>query len=312
MNVSGPVLVEVNSGNSAQPSLEWAREWCRTTGVDLVPVPVAHEGLVDVAAREDASLIVVDRDVDREVLHESRWPVVSVASSHPLRGHEIIVGIDGSDGSTVALNWAAFVAAKLGSPLHAVYAYDPLADSYPHGDVTNWKYRGEEEVAAQVESVQAPGVDITTTLVGANPADALIQVADEADAALIVVGAKSGVTSLKGRIVGRVPSKVWHESARSVAIVHADVAEALATAAGTDEQPITSDRLEEERQPTDLGARVHHAKGRFERILGWLTADRNVEARGAAEERLRHDPSPEETKEVKRGVKRRYGERPRS
>lgn len=55
-------------------------------------------------------------------------------------------------------------------------------------------------------------------------------------------------------------------------------------------------------------SRFHALKGTVKRSLGWLTADRKVEAEGAAEERLESEPSEAEVKQEKQDIKEEYGE----
>lgn len=52
----------------------------------------------------------------------------------------------------------------------------------------------------------------------------------------------------------------------------------------------------------------HAMKGRIKRFLGWMTADRRVEAEGEAEARTGHKPSEATVEAVEHQVKRGYGE----
>ncbi|NLD75367.1 MAG: hypothetical protein GX643_01735 [Acidimicrobiales bacterium] len=52
----------------------------------------------------------------------------------------------------------------------------------------------------------------------------------------------------------------------------------------------------------------HAIKGSIKRKLGWLTADRDVEAEGAAEEDLEAPPTEHEVQEAKHEIKADYGE----
>jgi uncharacterized protein YjbJ (UPF0337 family) len=55
-------------------------------------------------------------------------------------------------------------------------------------------------------------------------------------------------------------------------------------------------------------SRFHEAKGAVKRALGWLTADRRVEAEGSAEERLAAEPTEKQADREEHRVKRDYGE----
>lgn len=68
---------------------------------------------------------------------------------------------------------------------------------------------------------------------------------------------------------------------------------------------MATDDGQERRHPT-----FHRVKGRVKHALGWLTADRHVEAAGEAELRTDRQPDPQEVKEAEQVVKSRYGETP--
>ena len=55
-------------------------------------------------------------------------------------------------------------------------------------------------------------------------------------------------------------------------------------------------------------SRFHELKGAVKRTLGWLTADRRVEAEGAAEEKMAEPPTEAEADREEHRVKRAYGE----
>ena len=60
---------------------------------------------------------------------------------------------------------------------------------------------------------------MTVRSIAGDPADVLLGVAEELDAAVIVVGNK-GIGSLKRFVLGNVPSKVVHHAPCSIFIVH--------------------------------------------------------------------------------------------
>lgn len=63
-----------------------------------------------------------------------------------------------------------------------------------------------------------------------------------------------------------------------------------------------------ERNPDGYGSTFHKVKGRIKRFLGWMTADRRVEAEGEAETRTRGKPSEATIKDVEHEVKQGYDE----
>ena len=64
----------------------------------------------------------------------------------------------------------------------------------------------------------APGVEVETFAREGDPADAILDVAEERDADLIVVGNK-GMTGARRFLLGSVPNKVSHHAPCSVLIV---------------------------------------------------------------------------------------------
>jgi nucleotide-binding universal stress UspA family protein len=62
-------------------------------------------------------------------------------------------------------------------------------------------------------------VKASTRAVQGDPADAILDVADEISADLIVIGNK-GIGSVKRFVLGNVPSKIVHNASCSTHIVH--------------------------------------------------------------------------------------------
>jgi nucleotide-binding universal stress UspA family protein len=68
------------------------------------------------------------------------------------------------------------------------------------------------------EVVRDAGVDVETYARQGDPADAILDVAEETDSDLIVVGNK-GMTGAKRFLLGSVPNKVSHHAPCSVLII---------------------------------------------------------------------------------------------
>ncbi|MGO9489707.1 MAG: universal stress protein [Solirubrobacteraceae bacterium] len=134
----------------------------------------------------------------------------------------IIVGTDGSDTAQRAVAEAARLARELGSQLHLVSAYEPVRGARVAGapeGVT--KLAPDAKVQAVVDEAVAAcrvgGVEAKAHTVKGDPADALLEVAEQEQADLIVVGNRGmhGVT----RVLGSVPNTVSHRAGCSVLIV---------------------------------------------------------------------------------------------
>jgi nucleotide-binding universal stress UspA family protein len=251
--------------------------------------------LVVVGARQDGGAAPGSDDVAHDLSHHLGAPLVIVPSpGGPLRGGTIVVGVDGAEGSRAALDWAISMARQTDGTVHAVFAYDPMADSYPHGNTPNWKYRGQADAEAELEAADNEGVRVTFTLVGEDPVEALSMIGAEDDAALIAVGTKGGLASLGGHVLGRVAAQLPDKAGRPVAIVH--------------EASIHPEPEHDPGAGETASGEWHRIKGRIEQLAGWLASDRTVEAKGAAEARTGHAPSDADVNRARRNVKHRYGE----
>ena len=140
----------------------------------------------------------------------------------------IVVGTDGSETSERALAEAIRVAKAMGGDLHVVSAYEPLRGvkiaGAAQGAAKVWEVRPDTKVQGIVERavaiVKASGVGVQSHALTGDPADALLEIAAEEKADLIVVGNRGmhGVT----RVLGSVPNKVSHRASCHVLIVATD------------------------------------------------------------------------------------------
>jgi nucleotide-binding universal stress UspA family protein len=140
----------------------------------------------------------------------------------------IVVGPDGSESAKEAVRQAATLAQLTGAALDVVSAYEPV----PKRRVDSER----EGAPADVQHEFGPREDVNFALDGAaaiahemdvevkphprdgDPADAILSVADEVDADLIVVGNK-GMTGARRFLLGSVPNKVSHHADCGVMIV---------------------------------------------------------------------------------------------
>jgi nucleotide-binding universal stress UspA family protein len=140
----------------------------------------------------------------------------------------IVVGTDGSQTAREAVSQAVALARMLGARLDIVSAYEPVPAGRPReegqrvsGDV-QWLVNAREDVDATLreaaEQSQAAGVPTETYARQGDPADAILDVAEERGADLVVVGNK-GMTGAKRFLLGSVPNKVSHHAPCSVLII---------------------------------------------------------------------------------------------
>jgi nucleotide-binding universal stress UspA family protein len=140
----------------------------------------------------------------------------------------IVVGTDGSETANEAVRQAIDLASRLGAKLQLVSAYEPVSDTRLReeaqqvpGDL-QWMVNPKEDVEATLnqaaEQAREGGVDVTTYARQGDPADAILDVAEEQGSDLIVVGNK-GMTGAKRFLLGSVPNKVSHHAPCSVLII---------------------------------------------------------------------------------------------
>jgi nucleotide-binding universal stress UspA family protein len=139
---------------------------------------------------------------------------------------KIIVGTDGSERAKHAVAEAIRIANALGAELHIVNAGHAMQGATIVGapDAARAVY-GPVEAGVRsalleeaLESARLAGVTAEGHIRTGEPGDALIGVARELDADIIVVGNK-GMTGGR-RLLGSVPNKVSHDAPCSVLIVN--------------------------------------------------------------------------------------------
>jgi nucleotide-binding universal stress UspA family protein len=140
----------------------------------------------------------------------------------------IVVGTDGSDTAREAVRQAATLAAQLGATLRIVSAYEPVPAGRLREEAQQmppdleWTVNPREDVDATLRDAAATaresGVEAETYARQGDPADAILDVAEEQSADLIVVGNK-GMTGARRFLLGSVPNRVSHHAPCSVLII---------------------------------------------------------------------------------------------
>ena len=143
----------------------------------------------------------------------------------------IVVGTDGSGTARQAVREATELAAALGAAIELVSAYEPVAGQRLREEAREaprdlqWMINVREDVEATLREaaaeVEAAGVAVRTYAREGDPADAILDVAEERGADLIVVGNK-GMTGAKRFLLGSVPNKVSHHAPCSVLIIRTE------------------------------------------------------------------------------------------
>jgi nucleotide-binding universal stress UspA family protein len=140
----------------------------------------------------------------------------------------MVVGTDGSETANEAVRQAAELACRLGAKVHLVSAYEPVPEERlreeRHGAPADveWLINPREDVSSTLEdaanAIRKKGLVVDVHAREGDPADAILDVAEEQEVDLIVVGNK-GMTGAKRFLLGSVPNKVSHHAPCSVMII---------------------------------------------------------------------------------------------
>ncbi len=139
----------------------------------------------------------------------------------------VVVGTDGSDSSLRAVDRAGALASGPDAKLVIATAYFPSSDDSRAADVLKdegYKLSGNAPIYAILreakDRAKAAGANTIEekAVVGA-PVDALVDLAEEVKADLLVVG-NVGLSTIAGRLLGSVPANVSRRSKVDVLIVH--------------------------------------------------------------------------------------------
>ncbi len=139
----------------------------------------------------------------------------------------VVVGTDGSDSSLRAVDRAGAIAAAANANLIVASAYFPHADDTRAADALKgegYKMVGNAPIYgllrdARDRAKEAGAVDIRERAILGAPVEALVDLADEVHADLLVVGSV-GLGTIAGRLLGSVPANISRKAKVDVLIVH--------------------------------------------------------------------------------------------
>jgi nucleotide-binding universal stress UspA family protein len=140
----------------------------------------------------------------------------------------IVVGTDGSETANEAVRQATDLAKNVGAAVYLVSAYEPFSQTRLREERREIPEDMAHTVSASEDvddtlneaarTIESNGIQVKTFARQGDPADAILDVAEEQNADLIVVGNK-GMTGAKRFLLGSVPNKVSHHAPSSVLIV---------------------------------------------------------------------------------------------
>src|SRR5438067_1954890 len=140
----------------------------------------------------------------------------------------VVVGTDGSATAELAVRHAAYLAKSFGARLTIVTAFAPqptaATDLTEVPEDLKWRITdsaGADERAERAQRIaKEVGVkEVRRRTSPGDPANALIEVAEDSGGDLIVVGSK-GMSSPSRFVLGSVPNKVSHHTPCDVMIIH--------------------------------------------------------------------------------------------
>lgn len=232
--------------HDAQALLDYARDWILRLFPELsvrtrMPTSRPAEALLDEAKQSDTSAVVVGSrglgglasafvgSVGIELAAHSPVPVVVLPkkheAAHGTKGR-IITGVDGSESSRRAVEFAFAQARWTDSELVGVCAWQPMAafvsamgpvppEAFDDDAVEATARRTAEAELADIRA-EYPGVSVDLRTVRAHPVVAILDEATPAD--LIVVGSR-GRGGFGGLMLGSVSQSVLHGAHGPVAVV---------------------------------------------------------------------------------------------
>lgn len=200
----------------AGPAIERAVR--RGASADVLVAEGVDADLVVVGSRGRGTVrSVVLGSVSRRVAAAAPCAVAVVpeALDHDPLG-PVLVGVDGSSGSLAALRWAG---GATDGPIRALHVFE-----YPFGpeyavDGFEWddpSELGEQVLRRSVEEALGERPDVSTTAVGGDPRQILVE--EGAHAAMIVVGAR-GAGGIGGLLLGSITTGVASRARTPVVVV---------------------------------------------------------------------------------------------
>jgi nucleotide-binding universal stress UspA family protein len=234
-------LLRAELGDSAREVVAGELEDAAAAAAGLDIEQVVAQGdaagvLVDAAAGADL-LVVGSRgrggvtgtvlgSVSRACLHHAPCPVAVVHDAGPTERSRIVVGIDGSPGASVALDWAYTEARLRGVGVYAVCVQDEpwglsalgMSSAAALVELRAALAEGAERVLEEARASAPEGVGVTGEVAQSPPGNALVAAAE--NSALLVVGSR-GRGGFKSLLLGSVSQHCAAHAEGVVVVVRA-------------------------------------------------------------------------------------------
>lgn len=143
----------------------------------------------------------------------------------------ILLPTDGEPGADHAVEYALDLAETIGGTIHALYVVDESIYTAYAGDEyvreqesleTALEQAGTDALTAIVERAESRGIDVQTVQRHGKPSAEIVDMADEIDADLIVLGSKTRDGAYR-QLLGSVSERVLRLTGRPVTVVKTPV-----------------------------------------------------------------------------------------
>ena len=131
-----------------------------------------------------------------------------------------LLATDGSEDAAQATQAATDLASRSGSELHVVHVWHDVPGPYRHGYVKReLRRQGQEILDEQVRKIEEAGGTVAQAhLRGGRTSDEVIELAEELDVDLLVVGTR-GLRGMRRILIGSHSDEIVHRSRRTVLVV---------------------------------------------------------------------------------------------
>jgi nucleotide-binding universal stress UspA family protein len=166
--------------------------------------------------------------VSSSVVRHAHCSVLVVRDGqHGLAG-PIVLAVDGSEESKLATEAAAEISAATGSPVHVVYVMPTESRLYGHHSypedvkkslLEEAKTEARKFLDGRAEGMRSSGGDVAQTYLGTGrPDEEIVELAEEIDAGLVVVGSR-GLGGVRRALMGSVSDSVVRHAHCTVLVV---------------------------------------------------------------------------------------------
>ena len=218
---------ELAQTGDAAASVEIERHVVQGDAAGALVEQAAGADLLVVGSRGHGSVTgTILGSVSRACLHHAPCPVAVVHDVGPTERSRIVVGVDGSTGAGVALEWAYAEASRRHVGVHAVCAYEEpwglaalgMSSAGALNELRAALAEDAEQVLGEARTGAPVGVGVTGEAVPSPPGDALVAASE--GSALLVVGSR-GRGGFRSLLLGSVSEHCASRAHGVVVVVRA-------------------------------------------------------------------------------------------